>query len=243
MARRKVIIGLKKDLRCWEKKSGHPIKVTKGEGTQPIETRSKSAECTILIPRILKMYSNASKSTTEMLNQPRRSLMLRKTWCRRSQAQWLKRVEKAANQSRLEKLPEQRITLDIHTYSMEAKSKSRAFKIFLRYIFLRGISSPVALERVRTRRIHFIIHIKTKPLHPITTISLTFKHLLPVLLNIHTRTRWRIAQRLMTPIDCFQTMPNNRWKQIRLEYLLKWEQLNSNHENRILDSTWTDSKI
>ena len=126
---------------------------------------------------------------------------------------------------------------------MEAKSKSKAFKIFLRYISLRGIFSPVALERARICRIHSIIHIKTKPLRPTTTILLTFKHLLLVLMSIHTKTRWRIALCLMTLIDCFQTLPNNHWRQIRLEYLPMGEPRNHNHESRILDSTWIDSRI
>lgn len=131
---------------------------------------------------------------------------------------------------------------------MEAKSKFKAFKIFLRYISLRGIFSPVALERARICRIHSIIHIKTKPLRPTTTILLTFltqifKHLLLVLMSIHTKTRWRIASRLMTLIDCFQTLPNNHWRQIRLEYLPMGEPRNRNHESRILDSTWIDSRI
>ena len=126
---------------------------------------------------------------------------------------------------------------------MEAKSKFKAFKIFLRYISLRGIFSPVALERARICRIHSIIHKKTKPLRQTTTILVTFKHLLLVLMNIHTKTRWRIASRLMTPIGCFQTLPNNHWRQIRLEYLLMGEPRNRNHESRILDSTWIDSRI
>lgn len=119
---------------------------------------------------------------------------------------------------------------------MEAKSKFKASKISLRYISLRGIFSPVASERAKTCRTHSITHIRIKPLCATTTISW-------VLMSMHKKNRWIAPSCLTKMISWFKTLSYNQWRQIRPEYLQMGESNNHKCESRILDLTWTDSRI
>lgn len=100
-ARRKAITGSKKGSKCWEKKSGPPIK---GDDMLLTKARSKSAEWTRLIQWMLEICSEAKMRRSQIHCQQSRALMPRRTWRRRSQAQSSKKAEKVANRSPPEKL-------------------------------------------------------------------------------------------------------------------------------------------